>query len=288
MWRVIWKQNPKAGLSGNHINSSWSKRRNMSVYGRDFATVYNVKWAFWGPKMWSFLSPMVAKKLPQARTWLDLCCGAGSLLRLVDEDGFEATGVDISRHQVQCARQNAPGATLVVQDVRQLSLAREFDVVTCMFDSLNYLTTKQDLLKVFRKANRHLSRGGIFAFDMNTFEGLQDQWCKTSTTHEPDLTLIVETSFNPTRALGRCLITGFIRTGTQYRRFQEEHLERGYRAREIEDLLSRAGFEFRKYDGNSLGRPWKRSGRLLYVCRKAAPTKPSRRDGLKPAPDGNR
>ncbi len=245
----------------------------MNIYGRDFAKVYNAKWAFWGPKMWSFLSHLVAKKHPQASKWLDLCCGAGSLLRLIDDNGFEATGVDISRHQVQHARQNALGATLVVQDVRQLSLDRKFDVVTCMFDSLNYLTTKQDLLKTFRKVNRHLSRSGIFAFDMNTFEGLQDQWCRTSTTHEPNLTLIVESSFNPTRAIGRCLITGFIRTGTRYRRFQEEHLERGYRAREIEDLLSRAGFEFRKYDGNSLVRPRKRSGRLLYVCRKAAQTK---------------
>lgn len=245
----------------------------MSVYGKDFSIVYDNKWAFWGPKMWSFLSPIVAKELPRAKTWLDLCCGTGSLLCLVNENGFTATGVDISKHQIQRARQNVPKAKFFVQDIRQLSLARKFDVVTCMFDSLNYLTTKQDLLKAFRKANRHLAQDGIFAFDMNTFDGLQDHWCNKSTIHEPDLTLIVETSFNAKRALGCCLITGFIRTGMQYRRFQEEHLERGYRPREIEELLSKAGFEFRKYDGYSLGRPRKRSSRLLYVCRKNAPTK---------------
>jgi len=249
----------------------------MSLYGKDFATVYNDKWAFWGPKMWSFLSPVVAKELPTAKTWLDLCCGTGSLLRFAEENGFAATGVDISKHQIKHARQNVPGAKFVVQDVRQLSLDREFGVVTCMFDSLNYLTRKQDLLSAFRNARRHLAQRGMFVFDMNTFEGLQDQWCKTAATHEPDLTLIVESSFDPKRALGRCLITGFIRTGLHYRRFQEEHLERGYRQQEIEDLLSRAGFRFRKYDGHSLGRPRNRSGRLLYICRKNAPTRPSRR-----------
>jgi hypothetical protein len=113
---------------------------------------------------------------------------------------------------------------------------------------------------------------------MNTFEGLQDLWCSTLTTHERDLTLIVETSFDAKRALGRCLITGFLRDGKLFRKFQEEHLERGYRAQEIEDLLFRAGFIFRKYDGHTLARPGKRAPRLLYLCKtKEAPTKPSRR-----------
>ena len=243
------------------------------IYGKDFASVYSDKWAFWGPKMWAFLSPIVTKELPEATTWLDLCCGAGSLLRLVTGNGFTATGVDISKHQIDCARRNAPEATVIVQDIRQLSLRDKFDVVTCMFDSLNYLTTKQDLLSAFRKAKRHLSRGGMFCFDMNTFEGLQDQWCKTTTTHERDLTLIIETSFDAKRALGRCLITGFTRNGKLYQRFQEEHIERGYRRQEIEDLLSKSGLKFKKYDGYSLGRPQKRSGRLLYLCKRKAPTK---------------
>lgn len=248
------------------------------TYGKDFAAVYNDKWAFWGPKMWAFLSPIVQKEFPEAGTWLDLCCGTGSLLRLVDENGFAATGVDISRHQVRHACQNVPGARLLVQDILQISLPHEFDVVTCMFDSLNYLTTKQDLLQAFRKAKRHLARGGIFAFDMNTFEGLQDHWCRTSTTHERDLTLIVESSFDPKRALGRCLITGFVRDGKLYRRFQEEHVERGYHAGEVEDLLQSAGFSFRKYDGHKFTRPKKRAPRLLYICKtKGVPTNPSSR-----------
>ena len=247
------------------------------IYGRDFAKVYSDKWSFWGPKMWAFLSPVVSKETPAARTWLDLCCGTGSLLRLVTDNGFTATGVDISKHQIERARRIAPKATLSVQDVRRLSLPGKFDVVTCMFDSLNYLTTKQDLMTAFRKAKGCLAAGTIFALDMNTFEGLQDQWCRTQTKHEHDVTLIIETSFNTSSAIGRCLITGFVRDGQLFRRFQEEHVERGYRAREIEDLLSKVGLAFRKYDGYSLGRPRKRSGRLLYPCRRKARTRASAR-----------
>ena len=243
------------------------------TYGKDFAPIYDRKWAFWGPKMWAFLRPLVRKQLPTARTWLDLCCGTGSLLRLVKRGGYDATGVDRSRHQIRLARRNVPGARFVVQDVRRLSLGRKFDVITCLQDSLNYLMVSRDLLKAFRGAHRHLAPNGIFAFDMTTFEGLDFKWNKTSAMHERNLTLIVETSFEPKRTLGHCLITGFILAKSGYRRFQEEHVQRGYRPKEIERLLARVGFVFKKYDGSSLGRPRKRSGRLLYVCRKA-PARP--------------
>jgi len=236
------------------------------IYGKDFANAYNTNWSFFGPKMWPFLAEAVARRNPEASTWLDLCCGTGSLLELVCENGFQATGVDASKHQLEHARQNAPRALLLHDDIRDLSLPDSFDVITCMFDSLNYLTAKKDILRVFRRVRRHLAAGGIFAFDINTYEGLQDQWCQTTTTEDPAMVLIVETSFDAKRALGHCLITGFVQEGARYRGFKEEHIERGYHAEEIEGLLEQAGFSFRKYDGYSLGRPRKRSGRLLYAC----------------------
>jgi len=240
----------------------------MTVYGKHFSAIYDKNFAFWGPKMWAFLSPIVRIEFPGSETWLDLCCGAGSLLRLVDENGFAASGVDVSKHQIRHARRNVPGARLFAGDIRQLSIPQKFDVVTCMFDSLNYLTARGDLLRVFRNVQSHLVRGGLFAFDVNTFEGLRDHWCRTSAMHERDWTLIVESSFDPRKALGRCLITGFVRDGKVYRKFQEEHVERGYRAGEVESTLQSAGFSFRKYDGHEFTRPTRQAARLLYICKR--------------------
>ena len=238
------------------------------IYGNDFAFVYNDKWAYWGEKMWPFLRKVVKEKAPQASTWLDLCCGTGSLLKFVCEEGFSAVGLDSSNHQITYAKQNAPDAKIVQGDIRKLSLPQTFDVITCMFDSLNYLTLKQDLAKVFHRVHLHLNQNGLFAFDMNTFHGLQDQWCLTTATHDEHSTVIIETSFNARRALGSCLITGFLKDGEGYRKFQEEHIERGYKVHEIEELLRKAGFAFRKYDGSTLSTSKRRSAKLLYLCHK--------------------
>ena len=241
----------------------------MSIYGKDFAQAYNERWAFWGPKLWPFLSAAVARLVPDARSWLDLCCGTGSLLELVCEAGYAAAGVDLSRHQLAHARRNAPGARLVRADVRTFDLGRRFDVVTCLFDSFNYLTTKRGLERAFRRARRHLAPGGLFAFDMNTLAGLRDHWDHAVIFRDPDRVLINQTSFGGKPPRGTCRITGVVRQGKLWRCFDEEHVQRGYEPDEIEGLLARVGLRFTVFDGHSLGRPRKDSPRLLYLCQKA-------------------
>jgi SAM-dependent methyltransferase len=238
----------------------------MGIYGRDFAEAYNDQWAFFGPRNWPSVRSLVSTHSPDARTWLDLCCGAGSLLKLVCADGFSATGLDLSPYQLRYARKNAPAARLARADVRDFALGQEFDVITCLFDSLNYLMTKRDLGRAFQNARRHLAAGGVFIFDMNTFEGLEDRWCTTGAIHWRQGTVIMESSFDAERAVGRCLITGFIKRGRSFHRFQEEHIQRGWRVGEIDDLLRRAGLSFRRYDSFRLARPRKRTSRIVYAC----------------------
>jgi len=238
-----------------------------TVYGELFSAIYNESWDIWTPKVWPFLRRTVRRLAPHARTWLDLCCGNGSLLRHVQNAGFSATGLDSSLYQLRCARKNAPKAKFVRGDVRDLNLGRTYDVVTCMFDSLNYLTAKRDVFRLFTRVRQHLEKKGLFIFDANTYAGLQEQWKETRVLREPHYTLVAESSFESRRGLGRCRITGFIKKGHLYRKFEEEHVERGYEPYEIESLLRRAAFRYTKYDGYALSKPTDASWRLMYVCR---------------------
>jgi len=236
------------------------------IYGRDFAFIYNQRFAPWISRVWPFILEAARKKKPGASTWLDLCCGTGALLEYVYRRGFSAVGLDRSRSQLAHARKNAPSARLVRGDVRKLSFPGKFDIITCLYDSLNYLTSSRDLEGVFRRVHRHLDAGGLFAFDMNTLQGLREGWQRITAMRDRKFTLILETSFDEKTALGRCRVTGFIRDGRLYRKFEEVHTERGYRAREIEDLLRRAGFSFRKFHGDTITKAWKGPQRLLYLC----------------------
>ncbi len=241
----------------------------MEPYGRDFAAIYNVAWAFWGPKMWPFLSAQVARRCPHAHTWLDLCCGTGSLLKLACANGFEAVGVDRSPHQLRYARKNAPEARLLRGDIRSFALKRRFDIITCLFDSLNYVTTLGEVGRVFRCVRRHLAPGGLFIFDVNTPEGHRRQWRGAWIRRVKESTLIGESSWDERTHLAYLRLTGFVRKGRLFRRFQEQHVQRGYERGEMDARLAEAGFAFRRYNGSSLTRRLAKAGRLLYVCWKA-------------------
>ena len=240
----------------------------MTVYGKDFAAVYDETWFNFSARAWPFISEVVRKRVPGAGAWLDLCCGTGHLLEILVREGLSATGLDLSPHMLAHARRNATGAELVHGDVRSFDLGRRFDVITCLFDSLNYLTRMRDLMRAFRCVRRHLAGDGLFLFDVNTFAGLQDNWCRTSAGWEASRVRLTESSFDEERARGRCVITVFTKQGRLYRRFQEEHIQRGYRREEVDGALERAGFDFTCYDGHTFRRPRKRSGRLLYVSRR--------------------
>lgn len=238
-----------------------------TIYGKEFATVYNRNWASFSQRIWPFLKRTTAGINPKNSTWLDLCCGTGTLLSMVSNAGFRTVGVDISSHQLKYAKKHTPRAILLKQDIRKLVLAEKFDVITCLYDSLNYLTTKRELSIVFKRLKKHLAPGGVFVFDVNTHEGFARYWNRVWTIRDGQTLVVLEGSFDAKRSIWKTVITGFIPDGKYYKKFEEVHIQRGYRALEIEELLVKAGFDFRKYDGKQLGRARKLSGRLVYVCR---------------------
>jgi len=243
----------------------------VAIYGAAFSRLYDREWAFWAEHLWPFVSAKVSERCPQARTWLDLCCGGGHLLGRIGEAGYVGVGLDLSEHQLAHARRNAPDAKLLQADVRAWEFRRPFDVVTCVFDSLNYLAELPEVTEltgVLGQVLRHLAEGGLFIFDMNVYEGLEDAWNRTSTVRCDEGEVTIETSFNRETAIGRALISGYVSEGGQTQRFSEEHIERGYRACEIEGALADQGFSFEKVDGHSLEPPEERSARLLYVCQR--------------------
>ena len=65
-----------------------------------------------------------------------------------------------------------PGVRLVESDMTRFSLGARFDVVLCVYDSINHLLEFAQWEALFDRAREHLNDGGIFVFDINTEERL--------------------------------------------------------------------------------------------------------------------
>jgi SAM-dependent methyltransferase len=109
----------------------------------------------------------ISKHRPGARSLLELGCGTGALLSGLAPE-VSVTGIDRSPEMLSIAARTVPGAQLLQADITAFAVPYRFDVVICMFDTLNHVTTVDGWLKLFRCAHEHLSDGGLLIFDVNT------------------------------------------------------------------------------------------------------------------------
>jgi SAM-dependent methyltransferase len=114
----------------------------------------------------------ISRHLPAARTLLELGCGTGALLAGLAAD-LDVTGIDQSPQMLDIARAAVPSARLVQGDMTAFSLSGQFDVVICMFDTLNHVPSFDGWLSLFSCVHEHLADDGLFIFDVNTVGRLQ-------------------------------------------------------------------------------------------------------------------
>jgi len=119
-----------------------------------------------------YIAGLIAHNKPDATTVLEIACGTGTIMGLLSAS-YEVTGLDRSRPMLAIARKKLPHVRFFRQDMTSFSIARRFDAIVCVFDSINHLLRFADWRKVFRRVALHLKDAGVFIFDINTLGKLQ-------------------------------------------------------------------------------------------------------------------
>jgi SAM-dependent methyltransferase len=107
----------------------------------------------------------------RGRRLLDIACGTGKSFIPFLTRGYAVTACDVSPAMLERARRKpaARGADLHVGDMRILpDLGENFDLITCLDDSLNYLVSDDDLYAAFCEARARLAPDGRYLFDVNS------------------------------------------------------------------------------------------------------------------------
>jgi ubiquinone/menaquinone biosynthesis C-methylase UbiE len=177
---------------------------------------------------------------------LDVACGTGTLMMLQAEEGWEVTGLDRSPAMLAQARRKLEAAevvaTFVEADMCCFSLPEPVDLVTCFYDSLNYLLTPEELLHCFVCVYRALVPGGLFCFDLATQFFLRHYWQGIETYDEDNYSQVMESSFDEATGLSTLVLQGMVKNdGTVLRQFQEVHVEQAYAPEVVDGLLRAAG-----------------------------------------------
>lgn len=192
---------------------------------------------------------------------LDVACGTGGHIEYLKEH-FDVEGLDLDQELLEIARQRHPGIPFHHGDMIDFDLRRAFDVVTCLFSSIGYVKTLDNLTRAVGCMARHLVPGGLLIVEPWF---TPDAW-HTPSVHaafvdEPELKIArVNASFVDGR-LSYFDLHYLIGTPKGTEHFIERHELGLFETDEMRAALAEAGLEV-TYDAEGL------MGRGLFVGRK--------------------
>lgn len=180
-------------------------------------------------------------------TLLDLCCGTGTLTRLLAGRGHELIGVDASSDMLAVAQEKAEEESFPVkpmflcQEASELDLYGTVEGAYSSLDGVNYIPP-EELPEVFRRLHLFLEPGGILAFDIQAPEHLRELDGETFVDEDEDVLCLWRAEFDEEE---NALVYGmdiFSREGALWRREEEEHVEYAHAPEGLCALLEAAGF----------------------------------------------
>jgi len=215
----------------------------------------------------AYVRALIEKHHPEAATVLELACGTGAILEQLHEH-YGVAGLDNSKGMLEIAAQKVPQARLFREDMTRFDLGERFDVVLCLFDSLNHLVAFEQWETVFDRAREHLAEGGVFVFDVNTERKLASFAAGPSWTQwfGEDSLLMIDVMDSGAR-IYEWKIRIFEHLGDlDYRLHAEDIREAAFPVERIKAALDERFGPIWIYDAER-SRPTTRSLRLHFVCR---------------------
>ena len=103
---------------------------------------------------------------------LELASGSGVMAKILSAKGHAVTASDLSLEMMSASRKNYDGEYLIL-NMTDYHLGKQYDLVLCICDSINYLET-DELDSFFACAAEHLHSGGRLLFDMHHQERLKE------------------------------------------------------------------------------------------------------------------
>lgn len=110
------------------------------------------------------LHDLVQRYAPQAKNLLDVACGTGKHLEFLQRH-YACSGLDLNSELLAVAHKRCPTLPLHQGDMTDFKLSETFDVVVCLFSSIGYVQTLENLRKAVACFTRHLNPGGLLVIE---------------------------------------------------------------------------------------------------------------------------
>lgn len=149
---------------GIMFNNSYSNSSSNSPMYTSYASYYD---QFYHSKNYTkealFLDELFSSN--NVKTILDVGCGTGTHIALLEHYGYVCQGIDLNRDMLNIAKNKVKGP-IFQADMRNFDLVDTFDAVICLFAVFNHNLCQEDALKTLLTIKKHLAIGGLLVLDL--------------------------------------------------------------------------------------------------------------------------
>ena len=245
----------------------------MSYIDRSFDDTFAQAWYNLGGDFSYMFSKKVKKYLEknniEVKSVLDIYCGAGNFLAEMQKTGAKCVGTEGSKAFVDFNKQNYKNMEFVLTDaLEKFNTKDKFDLITCIYDLVNYMETFAEWQTLFKNAYKQLNNGGLFMFDFNTPKRISD-WNTCIYEQSSDLDYVQSISNN---IHGKAVVNYvfYAKDGDAYKKTSCIYTESSFEPERVVEALKKAGFKDVKlcdFELNELANPNSRN-KIHVVAKK--------------------
>ena len=208
---------------------------------------------------------------------LDLGCGTGRNAFAMEKRGYDVIGIDRSEMMLMAARDEAEaigsGALFLQQDICDFELFGTVDLAVCLLDTINHITRKDQIRKLFSQCANYLNQGSLLILDIGTDKHFghtlgnnvfyQDV---AETADEPAFTMLWQNHWQSGRGISISEITVFAETDNGlYERYDDVVRERYYDWRQLRDIAADEGLKLVARYGELADRKPNRNDERIFL-----------------------
>jgi len=244
---------------------NWQKKEKQVEPYSKLAFIYDDVMLHVNYETWAkYIGRIIKKYNPEAKTIIDIACGTGSFLLELSPNYPFVYGMDYSYNMIRNAHEKfyLYGYAIPIWqgNIREFYLKKTVDVVLCLYDSINYLTTLEDVNQFLHCAYENLSNPGLFIFDIctekNSIKYFNNYFEKNK---KQEYHYTRKSSYNIKTRIHKNIFK--IQFKNSAVNFLEEHQQKIYYVNEMIDLIANSpftlidvldGFSFKQGSENSL------------------------------------
>lgn len=234
----------------------------------------DVDYALWA----DFIDEIIQTHHPKPVDVLELACGTGAIsLQLAQLDEYNLTATDQSAAMIEKAREKGAQQEADIQfdtlDFTDIQSEHHYDIIFSVFDSVNYLHRKEDILKMLNGCWEILNPGGLLIFDFSTPQNSLEavEFLNNEEGSFKNYRYFQESRYDPAEQFhyNEFEIDEMAEDGkTVLQSYQESHKQRVYPLNEMLSILEQTPYhQVAKYEDFDLVDADKNSTRVTMVLR---------------------